>query len=61
MCLMGKNLKSLMELISNVGNKKMLCYLTTLSLAKFLREDPPELIEGGSNSAAVESWKNSDF
>ena len=26
--------------------QKMLFYLTTLSLAKFLREDPPELVEG---------------
>ena len=41
--------------------QKMLFYSTTLSLAKFLREDSLELVEGGSNSVVVESWKNSDF
>ena len=41
--------------------QKMFFYLTTLSLAKFFREDPPELVEGRFHSAAVESWKNSDF
>ena len=41
--------------------QKMLVYLTTLSLAKFLHEDPLELVEERSNSVVVESWKNSDF
>ena len=41
--------------------QKMLFYLTTLHLAKFLREDPLELTEEGTNSAAVDSWINSEF
>ena len=41
--------------------QKMLFYLTTLSLAKFLREDPPPLAKGETNNAAVDTWKNSDF
>ena len=41
--------------------QKMLFYLTTLSLAKFLREDPRALAEGETSNAAVDTWKNSDF
>ena len=35
--------------------QKMLFYLTTLSLAKFLREDPPVLDEGETNRTVVNS------
>ena len=41
--------------------QKMLFYLTTLSLAKFLHEDPPALVEGETNNVVVNTWKNSDF
>ena len=41
--------------------QKMLFYLTTLSLAKFLCEDPLELNEGETNRTIVDAWKHSDF
>ena len=35
--------------------QKMLFYLTTLSLAKFLREDPPEFTEEETNRATIDA------
>ncbi|KAL2541627.1 CCHC-type domain-containing protein [Abeliophyllum distichum] len=45
-------------------HQKMLFYLTTLNLAKFLNEDPPSIQEGENNRAsliALDAWKHSDF
>ena len=42
----------------------MLFYLTTLNLAKFLREDAPVCSENGADHqvvAAVDAWKHSVF
>lgn len=44
--------------------QKMLFYLTTLNLARFLTEDAPKLSEGETDKQAfnaVEAWKHSDF
>ncbi|XP_073042015.1 uncharacterized protein [Primulina eburnea] len=44
--------------------QKMLFYLTTLALAKFLKEDPPTVYEEEQNTqkrAAVDAWNHSDF
>ena len=44
--------------------QKMLFYLTTLNLARFLNEDAPKLDEGDTDKerlAAVDAWKHSDF
>ena len=44
--------------------QKMLFYLTTLNLARFLQEDAPALKEDETNMqvvAAVEAWKHADF
>ncbi|KAL2491386.1 Uncharacterized protein Adt_27014 [Abeliophyllum distichum] len=44
--------------------QKMLFYLTTLNLEKFLNEDPPAIQEGENNRAsliALDAWKHSDF
>ena len=44
--------------------QKMLFYLTTLNLARFLQEDAPALKEDETDRqvvAAVESWKHVDF
>ncbi|KAI6707193.1 hypothetical protein NL676_010155 [Syzygium grande] len=44
--------------------QKMLFYLTTLNLARFLNEDAPKLDEGDIDKerlAAVDAWKHSDF
>ncbi|XXG67135.1 hypothetical protein AAC387_Pa06g0549 [Persea americana] len=44
--------------------QKMLFYLTTLNLARFLHEEAYALKEGKTNKevvAAVEAWKNADF
>ncbi|XP_073138988.1 uncharacterized protein [Henckelia pumila] len=44
--------------------QKMLFYLTTLSLSRFLKEDPPVVIEGDSDTQriiAVDAWNHSDF
>ncbi|XP_073130832.1 uncharacterized protein [Henckelia pumila] len=44
--------------------QKMLFYLTTLSLSKFLKEDPPVVTKGDSDtqrSTAVHAWNHSDF
>ena len=44
--------------------QKMLFYLTTLNLARFLQEDAPALKEDETDRqvvAAVEAWKHSDF
>ncbi|KAL2465946.1 Retrovirus-related Pol polyprotein from transposon TNT 1-94 [Abeliophyllum distichum] len=45
-------------------HQKMLFYLTTLNLAKFLNEDLPTIQEGENNQAsliALDAWKHSDF
>ena len=42
----------------------MLFYLTTLNLAKFLRDDAPICNENEANRqvvAAMDAWKHSDF
>ena len=44
--------------------QKMLFYLTTLNLARFLQEDCPTLVEGETDKekvAAVDAWKHADF
>ncbi|KAK3039107.1 hypothetical protein RJ639_028853 [Escallonia herrerae] len=43
--------------------QKMLFYLTTLNLARFLQEDAPDLDENPDRQtvAAVDAWKHSDF
>ena len=44
--------------------QKMLFYLTTLNLARFLQEDAPALKEDETDKqvvAAVEAWKHADF
>ena len=44
--------------------QKMLFYLTTLNLAKFLYENSPKLKENETDRqvvAAVETWKHADF
>ena len=44
--------------------QKMLFYLTTLNLARFLHEEAPALKEGESDQqviAAVDAWKHLDF
>ncbi|KAK2997134.1 hypothetical protein RJ639_026659 [Escallonia herrerae] len=43
--------------------QKMLFYLTTLNLARFLQEDAPDLGENPDRQtvAAVDAWKQSDF
>ncbi|XP_076952202.1 uncharacterized protein LOC143625858 [Bidens hawaiensis] len=44
--------------------QKMLFYLTTLNLARFLTESPPQLAEGEADTqalSAVDVWKHSEF
>ncbi|XP_073290593.1 uncharacterized protein [Primulina huaijiensis] len=44
--------------------QKMLFYLTTLSLSRFLKEDPPTVAENETNTnmrAALDAWNQSDF
>ena len=44
--------------------QKMLFYLTTLNLARFLNEEPPKLNEGETNMQVinvVDVWQHSDF
>ncbi|XP_073132675.1 uncharacterized protein [Henckelia pumila] len=44
--------------------QKMLFYLTTLSLPKFLKEDPPFVTENDSDTqrrTAVDAWNHDDF
>ena len=41
--------------------KKMLFYLTTLHLAKFLQEDPPELETDRDSVLVVDAWTQGDF
>ena len=44
--------------------QKMLFYLTTLNLARFLTEEPPKLSEGKTDMQvvnAVDAWKHFDF
>ncbi|XP_073138938.1 uncharacterized protein [Henckelia pumila] len=42
--------------------QKMLFYLTTLNLAKFLSEDAPKSVEGYvQTTSAVDAWNHSDF
>ncbi|KAK4409378.1 hypothetical protein Sango_0010800 [Sesamum angolense] len=45
-------------------HKKMLFYLTTLSLARFLSEEAPVIFEGESDTkkrVAIDSWGHGDF
>ncbi|KAL2505083.1 Retrovirus-related Pol polyprotein from transposon TNT 1-94 [Abeliophyllum distichum] len=45
-------------------HQKMLLYLMTLNLTKFLNEDLPSIQEGENNRAsliALDAWKHSDF
>ena len=60
----GRNLKNLVVLISNVGNKKMLFYLSTLNLAKFLTEHALILLKEETNKKkqlAVDAWKHAKY
>lgn len=44
--------------------QKMLFYLTTLSMSRFLKEDPPTIAEDDTDSQrrnAVDAWTHSDF
>ncbi|KAI3686719.1 hypothetical protein L1987_80403 [Smallanthus sonchifolius] len=43
--------------------QKMLFYLTTLNLARFLTESPPQLAEGADAQAvtALDAWKHSEY
>lgn len=44
--------------------QKMLLYLTTLSLSRFLSEDPPVVAEGDTDTqrrTAYDAWNNDDF
>lgn len=44
--------------------QKMLFYLTTLSLSRFLKEDPPTVAENETDAnkrAALDAWNQSDF
>ena len=41
--------------------QKMLLYLTTLHLAKFLQEDPPEPGNDRDSVLAVDAWTQGDF
>ncbi|XP_073119937.1 uncharacterized protein [Henckelia pumila] len=44
--------------------QKMLFYLTTLNLSRFLKEDPPVVVEGNSDTQrrkAIDAWNHSDF
>ena len=44
--------------------QKMLFYLSTLNLARFLTEEPPKLSEGETDIQVVnvvDAWKHSDF
>ncbi|KAI3436987.1 Toprim domain-containing protein [Psidium guajava] len=44
--------------------QKMLFYLTTLNLARFLTEDAPQISDGETDKQAfnaLEAWKHSDF
>ena len=48
----------------NRWQQKMLFYLTTLNLAKFLYEDAPTLNENESDKqviVAIDAWKHADF
>ncbi|XP_073121504.1 uncharacterized protein [Henckelia pumila] len=44
--------------------QKMLFYLTTLNLYRFLKEDPPIVVDGDSDTqrrTAVDAWNHIDF
>ena len=41
--------------------QKMLFYLTTLHLAKFLQEDPQEIRTDRDSVLAVDAWTQGDF
>ena len=60
----GEKLKKFNGIDFKRWQQKMLFYLTTLNLARFLREDAPALKENETNKqvvAAVEAWKHADF
>ncbi|KAL0007741.1 hypothetical protein SO802_009243 [Lithocarpus litseifolius] len=61
---MEKSQRNSLVLSLKDGNKKMLFYITTLNLAKFLYENAPKLKENETDRqvvAAVEVWKHADF
>ncbi|XP_073138139.1 uncharacterized protein [Henckelia pumila] len=44
--------------------QKMLFYLTTLNLSRFLKKDPPVVVDGDSDTqrrTAVDAWNHNDF
>jgi len=46
------------------SQQKMLFYLTTLSLQRFIKESVPELADStpeGERIMVIEAWKHSDF
>ncbi|KAL2486305.1 zinc knuckle (CCHC-type) family protein [Abeliophyllum distichum] len=60
----GENLEKFNGLNFKTWHQKMLFYLTTLNLARFLIEDAPKLNEHEGDIqtvSAVEAWKHSDF
>ncbi|KAL2517369.1 Uncharacterized protein Adt_13616 [Abeliophyllum distichum] len=60
----GEKLEKFNGLNFKRWQQKMLFYLTTLNLARFLTEDAPKLkqCEGDIQAiSAVEAWKHSDF
>ncbi|KAK3021249.1 hypothetical protein RJ639_047521 [Escallonia herrerae] len=60
---LGERLKKLNGKDFKRRQQKMLFYLTTLNLAKFLQEGAPDLGENPDRQtvAAVDAWKHSDF
>ncbi|KAD4385700.1 hypothetical protein E3N88_25869 [Mikania micrantha] len=52
----------LVDLDFKSSQQKMLFYLTTLNLARFLTESPPAIIDGDVQSiSALEAWKHSKY
>ena len=60
----GEKLEKFNELNFKMWQHKMLLYLTTMNLARFLIEDAPKLKEDEHNIqviSVVDSWKHYDF
>ncbi|KAL2531653.1 Uncharacterized protein Adt_05004 [Abeliophyllum distichum] len=60
----GEKLENFIGVEFKKWHQKMLFYLTTLNLKKFLNEDLPAIQEGENNRAsliALDVWKHSDF
>ncbi|KAL2480185.1 Retrovirus-related Pol polyprotein from transposon TNT 1-94 [Abeliophyllum distichum] len=60
----GKKLEKFIWVEFKRWQQKILFYLMTLNLAKFLNEDHPAIQKGENNRAlliALDTWKHSDF